>query len=103
MQTCCSLPVLSREDPGCGNAITFFQFLFVALESGVFVTGFGCKPSHIPVSRYFTLVAFFFVVSVLNNYALGFDVPLPLHMIFRAVSIIMLLKMNALMTLYLLS
>ena len=36
--------------------------------------------------RYFILVAFFFVVNVLNNYSLGWDVPIPLHMIFRSVS-----------------
>ena len=77
-----------RDDPESGNIITFFQFLFVALESGLFVTRFGCKPSHIPIPKYFVLVTFFFVVSVLNNYALSFDVPLPLHMIFRAVSVL---------------
>ncbi len=76
----------SRAEPSSGNIITFFQFLFVAAEGALFTTNFGCKPSHIPVHRYFVLVAFFFVVSVLNNYSLSFDVPLPLHMIFRAVS-----------------
>lgn len=28
----------------------------------------------------------FFVVSVCNNYAFNFNIPMPLHMIFRAVS-----------------
>ena len=32
------------------------------------------------------MVAFYFVLSVINNYALGFNIPMPLHMIFRAVS-----------------
>ena len=75
-----------REEPGSGNIITFFQFLLVAVEGGVFVTGFGSRPTHIPLSRYSIMVCFFFVVSVINNYALKFDIPLPLHMIFRAVS-----------------
>ena len=32
------------------------------------------------------MVAFYFILSVINNYALGFNIPMPLHMIFRAVS-----------------
>ena len=32
------------------------------------------------------MVCLFFTVSLVNNYALNFNVPLPLHMIFRAVS-----------------
>lgn len=88
---CCAnvffLELLIKAEPSSGNIITFFQFLFVAAEGALFTTNFGCKPSHIPVHRYFVLVAFFFVVSVLNNYSLSFDVPLPLHMIFRAGSL----------------
>lgn len=30
----------------------------------------------------------FFIVSVANNYALNFNIPLPLHMIFRAGSLL---------------
>ena len=32
-----------------------------------------------------TLVGLYFIVSVVNNFAFYFDIPLPLHMIFRAV------------------
>ena len=39
-------------------------------------------------SKYVIMVAMFFVVQVINNYALNFDVPMPLHMIFRSVSMI---------------
>ena len=31
------------------------------------------------------MVVLFFLVSVLNNYALNFNIPLPLHMVFRSV------------------
>ena len=34
------------------------------------------------------MVALFFMVSVVNNYALNFNIPMPLHMIFRAVSFV---------------
>lgn len=33
------------------------------------------------------MVAMFFTVSVINNYALNFNIAMPLHMIFRSVSI----------------
>ncbi len=34
------------------------------------------------------MVAMYFVVSVANNYALNFNISLPLHMIFRAGSLL---------------
>jgi len=33
------------------------------------------------------MVAQFFIVNVANNYALNFNIPMPLHLIFRSVSI----------------
>ena len=42
----------------------------------------------VPFSAWTTLVVMYFVVSVSNNYALNFNISMPLHMIFRAVSII---------------
>jgi hypothetical protein len=36
---------------------------------------------------YAILVAMFFCANVCNNYAFNFNIPMPLHMIFRAVSI----------------
>lgn len=38
-------------------------------------------------SRYYLImVAMFFTVSVVNNYALNLNIAMPLHMIFRSVS-----------------
>ena len=34
------------------------------------------------------MVIMYFAVSVVNNWALNFDIPMPLHMIFRAGSLI---------------
>ncbi len=45
----------------------------------------GTKKSVIPLSKYMSLVVMFFIVSVLNNYALNFNISMPLHMIFRSV------------------
>ncbi|XP_048357939.1 UDP-xylose and UDP-N-acetylglucosamine transporter [Sphaerodactylus townsendi] len=89
---CCSnvvfLELLVREHPGCGNLITFAQFLFIAIEGFIFEANFGRKRPAIPLRFYLTMVAMFFTVSVVNNYALNLNIAMPLHMIFRSGSLI---------------
>ncbi|XP_056138044.1 UDP-xylose and UDP-N-acetylglucosamine transporter [Lampris incognitus] len=89
---CCSnvvfLETLVREFPGCGNIVTFAQFAFIAIEGFIFETHFGRKKPAIPISNYVIMVAMFFTVSVVNNYALNFNIAMPLHMIFRSGSLI---------------
>ena len=74
-----------RNDPGSGNLVTFAQFLFIALEGFIFTAKFGTTKLRIPFKAYTILVSMFFVTSVCNNYAFDFNIPMPLHMIFRAV------------------
>lgn len=45
---------LSRKHPGCGNIVTFAQFLFIAVEGFLFEADLGRKPPAIPL-RYGTL------------------------------------------------
>uniref|UniRef100_A0A8C9SVX2 Solute carrier family 35 member B4 n=1 Tax=Scleropages formosus TaxID=113540 RepID=A0A8C9SVX2_SCLFO len=89
---CCSnvvfLELLVREFPGCGNIVTFAQFAFIALEGFVFEASFGRKKPAIPMRNYIIMVTMFFAVSVINNYALNFNIAMPLHMIFRSGSLI---------------
>ncbi|XP_062857813.1 UDP-xylose and UDP-N-acetylglucosamine transporter [Trichomycterus rosablanca] len=89
---CCSnvvfLEVLVRNFPGCGNIVTFAQFALIALEGFIFETNFGRKKPAIPISNYVIMVTMFFTVSVINNYALNFNIAMPLHMIFRSGSLI---------------
>uniref|UniRef100_A0AAX7SSV9 Solute carrier family 35 member B4 n=1 Tax=Astatotilapia calliptera TaxID=8154 RepID=A0AAX7SSV9_ASTCA len=89
---CCSnvvfLELLVRDFPGCGNIVTFAQFVFIALEGFIFETNFGRKKPAIPISNYVIMVTMFFTVSVINNYALNFNIAMPLHMIFRSGSLI---------------
>uniref|UniRef100_A0A8C7KLP4 Solute carrier family 35 member B4 n=1 Tax=Oncorhynchus kisutch TaxID=8019 RepID=A0A8C7KLP4_ONCKI len=89
---CCSnvvfLETLVRSFPGCGNIVTFAQFAFIALEGFIFETNFGRKKPAIPMSNYVIMVTMFFTVSVINNYALNFNIAMPLHMIFRSGSLI---------------
>ncbi|NXD23249.1 S35B4 protein, partial [Spelaeornis formosus] len=77
-----------RQFPGCGNIVTFSQFLFIALEGFIFEANFGRKCPAIPIRNYFIMVAMFFTVSVVNNYALNLNIAMPLHMIFRSGSLI---------------
>ncbi|PIK36965.1 putative UDP-xylose and UDP-N-acetylglucosamine transporter-like [Apostichopus japonicus] len=88
MVGCCSnvvfLELLIKYDQGAGNLVTFGQFLFIAVEGFIFALDFGRKKPVIPIKQYMILVAFFFTVSVTNNYCFYFDIPMPLHMIFRA-------------------
>lgn len=89
---CCSnvvfLEQLVRDFPGCGNIVTFAQFLFIAVEGFIFEADFGRKQPAIPFRNYVIMVTLFFTVSVINNYALNFNIALPLHMIFRSGSLI---------------
>lgn len=75
-----------RYDSGSGNLITFSQFLFIAIEGFIFTSKFGKVKPVIGFKDYAILVLMFFVTSVCNNYAFDFNIPMPLHMIFRAVS-----------------
>lgn len=104
---CCNVVLLElmiKQDPGAGTTITFAQFLFVALEGAV-MTGQLCRAPKIPLKTYLRLVAVFFVVSVISNYAFVFDVPMPLVMIIKSGSLMtnLLLGMAVLKKRYLLS
>jgi len=82
------LELLVKIDPGSGNLITFLQFLFIAVEGFIFTAKFGTAKRNIGLYDYFILVVMFFSVSVANNYAFDFNVPMPLHIIFRSGSLI---------------
>ena len=75
-----------REDPGGGNLVTFTQFVFIAIDGFLFTHKFGTVKPTISIKKYMVLVSMFFISSVFNNYAFNFNIPMPLHMIFRAVS-----------------
>ncbi|XP_059090190.1 UDP-xylose and UDP-N-acetylglucosamine transporter-like isoform X2 [Tigriopus californicus] len=88
---CClnviSLEFLVKEDPGCGNLITFCSFLFISIEGFIFTTKCGTLGPIVPFRSWTTLVVMYFIISVTNNYALNFNISMPLHMIFRAGSL----------------
>jgi UDP-xylose/UDP-N-acetylglucosamine transporter B4 len=85
---------LAKEQPGAMNLLTFSTFFFITLE-GLFVTSkFLTIPNKIPFKGYLPVCAAFFFVNVINNQALNFHVPVPLHIIFRSGSLLTNLLMN---------
>ncbi|XP_026327364.1 UDP-xylose and UDP-N-acetylglucosamine transporter [Hyposmocoma kahamanoa] len=88
---CCSnvvfLELVVKEDPGAGNLATFLQFVFIATIGFCTVGKFGTAKRNIPFKQYLLLVGFFWSSSVANNYAFDFNISMPLHMIFRAGSL----------------
>ncbi|XP_017852476.1 UDP-xylose and UDP-N-acetylglucosamine transporter [Drosophila busckii] len=88
---CCSnvvfLELIIKIDPGAGNLITFSQFLFIAVEGLIFTSKFFTVKPKIALKDYVKLVLLFFGANVCNNYAFNFNIPMPLHMIFRSGSL----------------
>jgi len=97
---CCSnvvfLELIVKEDPGAGNLITFAQFLFIALEGFIFTSKFGTSRRNIGFQHYLILVIMFFLANICNNWAFDFNVPMPLHIIFRSGSLITNMMMGIL-------
>uniref|UniRef100_A0A915JKF7 UDP-xylose and UDP-N-acetylglucosamine transporter n=1 Tax=Romanomermis culicivorax TaxID=13658 RepID=A0A915JKF7_ROMCU len=90
--SCCGCMIfveyLAKEDPGSMNLMTFSSFLFISLEGLILYNKFGTVKNNIPLRSYVELVVIFFMVSVINNQALNFHIPVPLHIIFRSGSLI---------------
>ena len=85
---CCAnvvfLELLVVKEPGIGNLVTFAQFLVISCEGFIFTTKFGTVSPQVPFSAWLVLVVMYFLVNVTNNYALSYNIPMPLHMIFRS-------------------
>ena len=92
LTSCCFnvflLELITKDHPGAGNIITFAQFLFISLEGFFFATNCCTRRRFVPLKDYLYLVITFFLVSVSNNYALKFNIAMPLHMIFKSGSLI---------------
>ena len=85
---CCAnvvfLELLVSKDASIGNLVTFAQFLLISIEGFILTTKCGTISPQVPFSAWIILVIMYFFVNVINNYALSFNIPMPLHMIFRA-------------------
>lgn len=92
---CCSnaytLELATRQLPSAGTLITFAQFLVTTLSSLPYFVRFsrhfpfvGFKPRAVPLYRWIVQVAFYLSTSLLNNMAFAYDVPMPVHIVFRS-------------------
>ncbi|KAK0231479.1 UAA transporter [Armillaria fumosa] len=90
---CCSnavsLEQLTSYYPTAGSLITFFQFSIISLyglPKHTIWTSYGPRlaPTRIPISRYLIQVALFYIISLLNNAAFAYQIPMSVHIIFRS-------------------
>lgn len=89
---CCSnvftLEKIVTHNPNSGNIITFFQFLFIAVEGFINFYDprgrFFVKKNEVPLKRWSWTILMFFLISVLNNSVFIFKISIPIHIIFRS-------------------
>lgn len=92
--------LVDLPNPLLGIFLTFIQFLYVTLETLSTQFTFSppegkskqggrywlprLKPRVVPLRRWIVQVALFLAVSLMNNWAFGLKVPVPIHIIFRS-------------------
>ncbi|KIY44705.1 UAA transporter [Fistulina hepatica ATCC 64428] len=90
---CCSnavtLEQLTSEYPQAGSLITLFQFVLISLNGlrkNVIWTSHGprFRTRRIPLTRYIVMVALHYTISLLNNAAFAYHIPMAVHVIFRS-------------------
>ena len=115
----CPVPTLARsnaltlervtsEYPKSGSLITFSQFLLVSLHGLPKFIEFThgplnfpiprLRPRRLPLASYLVQVALFYFVSLLNNLAFGYNIPMPVHIIFRSGGLVVSMLMGWLLS-----
>ncbi|CAJ0937355.1 unnamed protein product, partial [Mesorhabditis belari] len=79
---------IAKEDPSAMNLMTFATFVTISLVGLVTTKKFFTVPNKIPFRGYLWVITIFFTVNVINNQALNFHIPVPLHIIFRSGSLL---------------
>lgn len=83
-----TLEQLTSQYPRSGSLITFAQFLMISLHGLpkfiVFTPYPRLRPRQIPITPYLVQVALFYAVSLLNNTAFAYRIPMAVHIIFRS-------------------
>ncbi|KAJ3478253.1 hypothetical protein NLI96_g9887 [Meripilus lineatus] len=99
---CCSnaltLEQITSQNPRLGNLITFAQFLLISLHGlpkfMTFTPYPKLKPRQIPLKAYILQVILFYVLSLLNNAAFAYKIPMTVHIIFRSGGLIVSMVMG---------
>lgn len=98
-----TLEELTSKYPNVGHLLTFFQFLVVAahgLPKHLTITRWRgipiprLKPRHVPLSVYVVQVVLFCLLSILNNKAFSYLIPMPVHIIFRSGGLVISMLMG---------
>ncbi|KAL1939686.1 hypothetical protein VTO73DRAFT_9719 [Trametes versicolor] len=105
---CCSnaltLEHLTRSHPHAGSLITFAQFVLISLHGlpKFLVLGRGrwgvpwlrLRARRTPLAPYLAQVALFYAVSLLNNAAFAYGIPMAVHIIFRSGGLVVSMLMG---------
>jgi len=99
-----TLEHVTSEYPRSGNLITFAQFLVVSLHGLPKFVTFTRGPLNVPVPRlrprrvplapYLIQVGLFYSISLLNNLAFGYNISMPVHIIFRSGGLVVSMLMG---------
>ncbi|MCJ1278547.1 golgi uridine diphosphate-N- acetylglucosamine transporter [Puttea exsequens] len=90
---CCSnvfaLETIIKEEPDSGLLITFVQFSITALLTwpthfSVKQPPFFLRNRNVPLVRWIPNICMFFAVNLLNNFAFGYNISVPVHIILRS-------------------
>ncbi|RKP15120.1 UAA transporter [Piptocephalis cylindrospora] len=104
---CCAnvlaLEAMVSEAPHSANLFTAAQFLIVALLNLPAHTHWPkgswfprLAPRKVPMTRWIGQVALHLSISLLNNVALGYQIPIPLHIVFRSAGLLVSMLLGAL-------
>ena len=101
-----SLEQITSKYPDSGTLITFFQFLLISLHGLPRHLEFSngrfpyprLRARKIPITPYLVQVALFYLVSLLNNIAFGYKIPMPVHIIFRSGGLIVSMVLGYLLS-----
>ncbi|PAV91044.1 hypothetical protein WR25_01256 [Diploscapter pachys] len=88
---------IAKKEPSSMNLMTFATFFFIASQGLIFTSRFFTQPNKIPLRGYRAVIFWFFIVNVINNQALNYHVPVPLHIIFRSGSLLASLVLTKLL------
>jgi UDP-xylose/UDP-N-acetylglucosamine transporter B4 len=99
-----TLERVTSEHPKSGSLITFCQFFFISLYGLPNFVSFTrgpinipiphFRPRRIPFTPYLIQVGLFYFISLLNNLAFSYDIPMPVHIIFRSGGLVISMLMG---------
>ncbi|KAF8883447.1 UAA transporter, partial [Infundibulicybe gibba] len=87
-----TLEQLTSQYPNAGSLITLLQFIIISvhgLPKHIFWTRYGprFKPRRIPLTPYLAQVILFYFISLLNNAAFAYQIPMAVHIYSAAVGL----------------